>query len=138
MQLRRLSAWRTALQWGLPRAALQGAPRPNPNPNPYSNPCPPPQDPSYPVYVDSSVMMGMTGHPKEDGSGFEDVQYMVCRPENDFFPDLSKVSPSVCPCACARACGGRSASRRPWRVRARLRSDSDFGLLWRGAGVPFF
>jgi len=49
-----------------------------------------PQDPSYPVYVDSSVMMGMTGEYKE-GSGFEGVQYMVCRPENDFFPDLSKV-----------------------------------------------
>jgi len=48
------------------------------------------QDPSYPVYVDSSVMMGMTGEFKE-GSGYDGVNYMVCRPENDFFPDLSKV-----------------------------------------------
>ena len=49
------------------------------------------QDPSYPVYVDTSVMMGMTGPYKEDGTGFEGIQYMVCRPENEFFPDLSKV-----------------------------------------------
>ncbi|KAL4853971.1 LL-diaminopimelate aminotransferase [Chlorella vulgaris] len=46
------------------------------------------QDPAYPVYVDSSVIMGMTGG--HNGTGFEGVQYMVCRPENDFFPDLSK------------------------------------------------
>ena len=48
------------------------------------------QDPSYPVYVDSSVMIGMTGEYKE-GSGFDGVEYMVCRPDNQFFPDLSKV-----------------------------------------------
>lgn len=41
------------------------------------------------MYVDSSVIMGMTGG--HDGTGFENIQYMVCRPENDFFPDLSKV-----------------------------------------------
>jgi LL-diaminopimelate aminotransferase len=47
------------------------------------------QDPAYPVYVDSSVIMGMTGG--HNGTGFDNIQYMVCRPENDFFPDLSKV-----------------------------------------------
>lgn len=47
------------------------------------------QDPSYPVYVDSSVIMGMTGD--YNGSGFDHIEYMICRPENDFFPDLSKV-----------------------------------------------
>ncbi len=47
------------------------------------------QDPSYPVYVDTSVMMGMTG--QHNGTGFDNIEYMVCRPENDFFPDLSKV-----------------------------------------------
>ncbi|KAL6760123.1 LL-diaminopimelate aminotransferase [Haematococcus lacustris] len=46
------------------------------------------QDPSYPVYVDTSVMMGMTG--QHNGTGFDNIEYMVCRPENDFFPDLSK------------------------------------------------
>ena len=48
------------------------------------------QDPSYPVYVDSSVIMGMTGQ-YEEGRGYGHLEYMVCRPENDFFPDLSKV-----------------------------------------------
>ncbi|KAF5836315.1 LL-diaminopimelate aminotransferase [Dunaliella salina] len=55
-----------------------------------SNPTVAVQDPSYPVYVDSSVMMGMTGEFKE-GSGYDGVNYMLCRPENEFFPDLSKV-----------------------------------------------
>ena len=44
------------------------------------------QDPAYPVYVDSSVIMGMTGN--HNGVGFDGVTYMECRPENDFFPDL--------------------------------------------------
>lgn len=47
------------------------------------------QDPSYPVYVDSSVIMGMTGG--YNGSGYDNIQYMVCRPDTDFFPDLSQV-----------------------------------------------
>lgn len=46
------------------------------------------QDPSYPVYVDTSVMMGMTG--QHNGTGFDNISYMECRPENKFFPDLSK------------------------------------------------
>ncbi|KXZ48553.1 hypothetical protein GPECTOR_27g724 [Gonium pectorale] len=46
------------------------------------------QDPSYPVYVDTSVMMGMTGD--HNGTGFDGIEYMVCNPENNFFPDLSK------------------------------------------------
>lgn len=50
------------------------------------------QDPAYPVYVDSSVIMGMTGDYKQDGTGFEGIEYMLCRPETEFFPDLSKVS----------------------------------------------
>ena len=55
------------------------------------------QDPSYPVYVDSSVIMGMTGEYDEGSKGFGKLQYMVCRPENDFFPDLSKVA-NCCQC----------------------------------------
>ncbi|KAI8464782.1 MAG: LL-diaminopimelate aminotransferase [Monoraphidium minutum] len=46
------------------------------------------QDPSYPVYVDTSVMMGNTG--LHDGTGFAGMTYMVCNPDNDFFPDLDK------------------------------------------------
>jgi hypothetical protein len=50
------------------------------------------QDPSYPVYVDTSVMKGNTGDYNPEASGFDGLEYMVCNPENDFFPDLSKVA----------------------------------------------
>lgn len=49
------------------------------------------QDPSYPVYVDGSVMAGAGGkHPVTD-HGFDDITYMPCLPENNFFPDMSVV-----------------------------------------------
>lgn len=77
------------------------------------------QDPAYPVYVDSSVIMGMTGG--HNGTGFDNIQYMVCRPENNFFPDLSKVGAVGCGCvegglasqkdARAGVCEGRDALR---------------------------
>lgn len=37
------------------------------------------QDPSYPVYVDTSLILGQKG-----------IQYLSCLPENGFFPDLDK------------------------------------------------
>lgn len=49
------------------------------------------QDPSYPVYVDSAVMMGQTGNYNPQSTGFDGIQYMPCDPTNSFFPDLSKV-----------------------------------------------
>ena len=50
------------------------------------------QDPSYPVYVDTSVIMGMTGDYDQEATSFSNVQYMPCTPDNGFFPDLSVVS----------------------------------------------
>ncbi|OAY45313.1 LL-diaminopimelate aminotransferase, chloroplastic isoform X2 [Manihot esculenta] len=50
------------------------------------------QDPSYPAYVDSSVIMGQTGLYEKDAEKFQNIEYMRCNPENGFFPDLSKVS----------------------------------------------
>lgn len=44
-------------------------------------------------------MMGMTG--EHNGVGFDNIVYMPCRPENNFFPDLSKVR--VCMPACMHA-----------------------------------
>lgn len=35
------------------------------------------QDPSYPAYVDTGVIMGMTG--EHNGTGFDNIQYMACR-----------------------------------------------------------
>lgn len=46
------------------------------------------QDPSYPVYVDSSVMLGQSlGFNSERGQ-FDGLTYLTCNPENGFFPDL--------------------------------------------------
>ncbi len=46
------------------------------------------QDPAYPVYVDSSVIMGQTGDFHDSSGQFGNLVYMPCTPENDFFPDL--------------------------------------------------
>mmetsp|Transcript_11932 Transcript_11932/g.17942 ORF Transcript_11932/g.17942 Transcript_11932/m.17942 type:complete len:446 (+) Transcript_11932:92-1429(+) len=49
------------------------------------------QDPSYPVYVDTSVMQGQTGLFKEGDKQFDGIVYMPCNPDNGFFPDLSEL-----------------------------------------------
>ncbi|KAJ8559826.1 hypothetical protein K7X08_003884 [Anisodus acutangulus] len=49
------------------------------------------QDPSYPAYVDSSVIMGQTGQFQKDVEKYGNIAYMRCTPENEFFPDLSTV-----------------------------------------------
>ena len=51
------------------------------------------QDPAYPVYVDGSVMVGAAGRTPATAAGYQDIVYMPCLPENDFFPDLSVVKP---------------------------------------------
>jgi LL-diaminopimelate aminotransferase len=45
------------------------------------------QDPSYPVYVDGSVLIGAAG--PWEGSGYGGIRYMPCTAENGYFPDLS-------------------------------------------------
>jgi LL-diaminopimelate aminotransferase len=47
------------------------------------------QDPSYPVYVDTSVMIGQTQLINKETSQFNGIVYMPCGPANNFFPDLS-------------------------------------------------
>jgi len=49
------------------------------------------QDPSYPVYIDSSVMYGKTGSCNKKTSQFSNIVYMPCTPENNFFPDFEKI-----------------------------------------------
>ncbi|WP_010253768.1 LL-diaminopimelate aminotransferase [Treponema primitia] len=45
------------------------------------------QDPSYPVYVDGSVLIGAAG--AWAGTGYGGISYLPCTAENDYFPDLS-------------------------------------------------
>jgi len=47
------------------------------------------QDPSYPVYVDTSVMMGQTGDIDETTSQYQNIVYMPCNAENEFFPNYA-------------------------------------------------
>jgi LL-diaminopimelate aminotransferase len=49
------------------------------------------QDPAYPVYVDGSVIVGATGTYNSETGQFNDIIYMSCTPENDFFPDLANL-----------------------------------------------
>lgn len=49
------------------------------------------QDPSYPVYVDTSVMMGQTGDQDAASRQYENIVYMPCTPENGFFPDYASL-----------------------------------------------
>ncbi|XP_055835755.1 aminotransferase ALD1, chloroplastic isoform X1 [Solanum dulcamara] len=48
------------------------------------------QDPSFPGYIDSSVIMGQSGDLKKESGRYGNIKYMKCSSENDFFPDLSK------------------------------------------------
>ncbi|MDR2738776.1 MAG: LL-diaminopimelate aminotransferase [Treponema sp.] len=47
------------------------------------------QDPSYPVYVDGSVLIGAAGG--WEGSGYKGITYLPCTAENDYFPDLTRL-----------------------------------------------
>jgi len=49
------------------------------------------QDPSYPVYVDTSVMMGQTGDINSETSQYDNIVYMPCTAENNFFPDYASL-----------------------------------------------
>ncbi len=44
-------------------------------------------DPVYPVYVDTNVMVGRTGHPNSDGQ-YPGLVYLPVHAENDFRPEL--------------------------------------------------
>ncbi|KAK8354810.1 hypothetical protein V6Z11_A05G245000 [Gossypium hirsutum] len=49
------------------------------------------QDPSFPAYIDSSVVVGQAGELEEETGKYGNIIYMNCGPENDFFPDLSTI-----------------------------------------------
>ena len=50
------------------------------------------QDPSYPVYVDGSVIAGAAGGWSE--SGYKGITYLPCTADNNFFPNLEIVQPN--------------------------------------------
>jgi len=46
------------------------------------------QDPSYPAYVDTSVMVGHSGEYDAASEGYGGIKYLSCTKDNGFFPDL--------------------------------------------------
>ncbi len=46
------------------------------------------QDPAYPVYVDTNVISGRTGEFNSETGQYQNIVYMPCTEENDFFPEL--------------------------------------------------
>lgn len=49
------------------------------------------QDPVYPAPLDGSVIAGKTGIAEGEKKHYGNVTYLVCNPENNFFPDLTKL-----------------------------------------------
>ncbi|XP_028076291.1 aminotransferase ALD1, chloroplastic-like isoform X1 [Camellia sinensis] len=50
------------------------------------------QDPSFPAYIDSSVIIGQAGDFQYKTGKYRNIEYMKCGPKNNFFPDLSNTS----------------------------------------------
>ncbi|XP_047173936.1 probable LL-diaminopimelate aminotransferase, chloroplastic [Vigna umbellata] len=48
------------------------------------------QDPTFPGYADSSVIVGRAGRLNAGSRKYKKIVYMKCEPENNFFPNLSK------------------------------------------------
>lgn len=51
-------------------------------------------DPVYPVYADTTVMAGKTGHCKANGY-YDGIIYMPCTSENGFIPELPSETPDL-------------------------------------------
>jgi len=51
-------------------------------------------DPSYPVYVDTTVMAGKTGACKTNGH-YDGIVYMPCTVKNNFIPDFPEETPDL-------------------------------------------
>ncbi len=51
------------------------------------------QDPSYPVYIDTGIIMGQSHGFDSSSQKYKNISYMSCNPSNHFFPTLSEVNP---------------------------------------------
>ncbi|CAM8924924.1 unnamed protein product [Rhodiola kirilowii] len=92
------------------------------------------QDPSYPAYVDSSVIMGQTGLYSSDVGKYKNIEYMRCSPENGFFPDLSTVARTDVIFFCSpNNPTGASASRDQLRQLVQFAKDNGSILVYDSA-----
>ncbi|XP_057428430.1 aminotransferase ALD1, chloroplastic-like isoform X2 [Lotus japonicus] len=49
-------------------------------------------DPSFPAYIDSSVIIGQAGEFVYETGKYKNIEYMTCGPQTNFFPDLHTAS----------------------------------------------
>ncbi|KAK9007832.1 hypothetical protein V6N11_074748 [Hibiscus sabdariffa] len=47
------------------------------------------QDPSFPAYIDSSVIIGQAGDFQDKTGKYQNIEYMQLGPQNNFFPNLT-------------------------------------------------
>lgn len=96
------------------------------------------QDPAYPVYVDGTVMAGAGGKEPVTETGFKDITYMPCLPENNFFPDLSVVKKDSLIYICSpNNPTGACASRKNLEDLVRFAKKNDCIVLYDGAYSAF-
>jgi len=95
------------------------------------------QDPSYPVYVDTSVMVGQTGAQDEKTSQYGGIVYMECNPGNGFFPDLDKVEADVIYICSPNNPTGACATREQLENAVKICKERGSILVFDAAYAPF-
>jgi LL-diaminopimelate aminotransferase len=96
------------------------------------------QDPSYPVYVDTSVIMGQTGDMDTDRSQYENIVYMPCTPENGFFPDLDNTPRADVIYFCSpNNPTGAAANREQLQKLVKWANDNGSIIVFDAAYAPF-
>ena len=96
------------------------------------------QDPSYPVYVDTSVMMGQTGNQNEETKQYDNIVYMPCTAENDFFPDLASLPRADVVYICSpNNPTGACATREQLEEAVRVCKEKGSILVFDAAYAPF-
>jgi len=96
------------------------------------------QDPSYPVYVDTSVIMGQTGEMDQAKKQYGDIVYMPCNPSNSFFPDLASTPRADVVYFCSpNNPTGAAASREQLTELVNWCNDKGSILVFDAAYAPF-
>ena len=84
------------------------------------------QDPSYPVYVDGSVIIGATGEFDDVKLQFRGITYLKCTPENDFFPKLESSTDLIYFCSPNNPTGACASKTQLEELVAYAKKNSSF------------
>jgi len=96
------------------------------------------QDPSYPVYVDTSVMMGQTGEQDPETQQYDNIVYMPCTAENGFFPDYASLPRADVVYLCSpNNPTGTAASKEQLEEVVKLCKERGSILVFDAAYAPF-